>query len=155
MSPSLMSAPISHKGMWSCWSSLERHFPQWEYIILIVYPHCSALSIPWYPSIGVRGHKPPAQKDHSLCCDQQAHTSLEVTVAQNTIPGVRQKRSSWKQSPDSKGSPSPCRPQLWYSPKSPASSSTLNISQCPLHVSRGTTVRVSCPLPTAKRLCRL
>lgn len=95
------------------------------------------------------------QATNSLCCDKQAHTSLEVTMAQTTIPGIRQVRPSWKQSPDSKGSPSPCTPQLCYSPKSPASSSTLNISQCPLHVSRGATVRVSCPLPTANRLCRL
>lgn len=77
------------------------------FVIPIVYPHCSALSISWYPSVGVPGHKLPVRKDHSLCCDKQAHTSLEVTVAQTTIPGVRQERPSWKQSPDSKGSPSP------------------------------------------------
>lgn len=120
------------------------------FVIPIVHPHCSAWSI---SSVGIPGHELPVQEEHSLCCDKQAHTTLEVTMAQTTTPGVRQNRPSWKHSPDS--TPSPCKPQLWYSPKSPASSSTLNTSQCPLHVSRGATVRVSCPLPTANRLCRL
>lgn len=43
------------------------------FVIPIVHPHCSALSISWCPSFGVSSHKLPAQKDHSLCCDQRGN----------------------------------------------------------------------------------